>query len=102
MLRLLNNFQYFAEFLENPEQNDFKNVQQFKNINIEQSYNNRELEQAFVNLSSDTFNKKTASSLYLSKEVGNIYCGSLYAALLSLISDDPNKLVVFFYFKINS
>jgi len=92
---------HFHDFLENPEKHEFSSVQQFKNATLETSLGNRELEQAFVTLSSELFKKKTSPSLYLAREIGNIYCGSLYAALLSLVSTQPSlvgkRILMFSY-----
>jgi 3-hydroxy-3-methylglutaryl CoA synthase len=50
---------------------------------------------------SSQFLKKVEPSLFVSKRIGNIYAGSLYASLLSLLYKTPNinnkKLVLFSY-----
>jgi hydroxymethylglutaryl-CoA synthase len=51
----------------------------------ESNYSNRELEDAFIKLSQPDFTAKVLPSLYLAKEVGNMYCASLYGSLISLL-----------------
>jgi len=94
----------YNDFLENPNETVFANVQQFrvsgsplpqsdnKSIMLQQQhfYNNRDLETAFVTLTKEIFVSKALPALHLAKELGNIYCGSLYACLISLIGELPN------------
>jgi len=75
----------YNEFLDGNEDFSNESVQRFSRIPLEDSYNNRELEQAFIELSKDPFSKKTLNSLLLARELGNLYCGSLYSCLLSLL-----------------
>lgn len=63
----------------------------FKNIDLENSYFNKELEQTFMSYSNSLFEQFTFPSLFLSKQLGNIYCGSLYACLLSLLTEQEEK-----------
>ena len=57
----------------------------FRNIKLEDSYNDRDLEKLLLTLSSDIFLKKTDPSLMLAREIGNMYTASLYACLISYL-----------------
>jgi 3-hydroxy-3-methylglutaryl CoA synthase len=51
-------------------------------------------EKQYKSIFNEYWNNKTKPSLYLSTNLGNIYTGSLYACLISLISDDKIYLEV--------
>ena len=53
----------------------------------------KKLESRLIELSRDNFLTQTESSLLCSRVLGNIYSGSLYAALLSLLSSETDALV---------
>jgi len=57
----------------------------FRNIKLEDTYNDRELEKLLMTLSEDLFNNKTNQSLLLAREIGNMYTASLYACLISYL-----------------
>ncbi len=46
----------------------------------------------FVQFSDPSYKEKVVPSLLLAKELGNSYCGSLYACLLSLIDSEAEKI----------
>jgi len=76
----------FNDYLENPS--TFPNISStYRELPEEQTYNNVELDKAFLNESKDYFANLSQPTLFLSKELGNMYCASLYAGLLSLLSD---------------
>ena len=54
-----------------------------RNLTNEETFFNKELEKELVRLSEPLFKKKTASSLFLAKEIGNMYTPSLYGCLAS-------------------
>jgi len=82
----------FNDFLEKPD--NYPNIpKKYKELPIEQTYLNVEIEKTIVSETKEEFEKKVLPSLYLSKELGNLYCGSLYACLLSLLSDESHNLV---------
>ncbi|EAR84420.2 hydroxymethylglutaryl-CoA synthase (macronuclear) [Tetrahymena thermophila SB210] len=63
-------------------------------------YNSKEVTEKLSKLSSQTWNQKVKPSLLMGENLGNIYTGSLYAGLCSLISDDNidlrNKRILMF------
>lgn len=73
------------DFLKHPERPEYTEVQRFGGIVREESYANKQLDQVFAKLSKPLYDKKTKPSELLPKELGNIYCGSVYAGLMSVI-----------------
>ncbi|KAI9556302.1 hypothetical protein GHT06_018876 [Daphnia sinensis] len=69
------------------EQSDSKypDLVPFKNLNLKETYFNRELEQAAVKCSKTLFEAKTLPSLMVASMVGNMYTPSLYGGLVSLL-----------------
>jgi hydroxymethylglutaryl-CoA synthase len=57
----------------------------FRNIKLEETYNDRELEKLLMTVSEDLYNNKTNPSLMLAREIGNMYTASLYACLISYL-----------------
>ncbi|XP_027722485.1 hydroxymethylglutaryl-CoA synthase, mitochondrial [Vombatus ursinus] len=64
----------------------YKGLEAFRDLKLEDTYFNKEVEKAFQKASLDTFNQKTKSSLNLSTLNGNTYTSSLYGCLASLLS----------------
>ncbi len=58
-------------------------LDKFVVLTPEETYTNKDLEKELVRLSESLFKKKTAPSLFLSKEIGNMYTPSLYGCLAS-------------------
>ena len=96
----------YNDFKRNP--NRFPEMGQFQDVGHEESITDRVLEKAFMGLSKDDFGKKVTPAMVANKNLGNMYCASLYGALCALVSSiDSNELVlmincsnksVFFYF----
>jgi len=78
----------FNDFLRNPDapEYDLPELAAFKGLKLEQTYFNKDVEKVFVGLSNRQFQEKVVPALYASKNIGNMYCGSLYASLCSLVS----------------
>ena len=57
----------------------------FAQISLEESYFNKDVEKAFMDLSKESFEKKTQPSLLIATNVGNMYTPSLYGGLVSLV-----------------
>ena len=53
---------------------------------LEDTIGDKEVERLLVKTSISEFNKKTSDSLLLGREVGNMYCASLYGGLASLFA----------------
>ncbi|TPX35339.1 hydroxymethylglutaryl-CoA synthase [Synchytrium microbalum] len=91
----------FNDFLRHQNDPRFAAFSQFQGIKPEDTYSNRDVEKAFMDFTKDLFKKKVVPSLLCAKEIGNMYCGSLYGGLASLLSEVPssellNKRVVMF------
>jgi len=77
---------YFNDYLGNPS--EFPNVpSSYKDLPLEETFVNAEIEKTFLNETKTKYAQRVQPSTFLSKELGNLYCGSLYSCLLSLISD---------------
>ncbi|XP_076975839.1 hydroxymethylglutaryl-CoA synthase, mitochondrial [Tamandua tetradactyla] len=64
----------------------YKGLEAFRELKLEDTYTNRDMDAAFLKASLDMFNQKTKASLYLSTRNGNMYTSSLYGCLASLLS----------------
>jgi hydroxymethylglutaryl-CoA synthase len=78
------------DFKRYPKQERYASVQQYLNTPIEQSYTDKNMERAFVNVSKDLFKQKAETALYAAKNIGNMYCASVYGGLAALISQVPS------------
>uniref|UniRef100_A0A8C0WP41 Hydroxymethylglutaryl-CoA synthase n=1 Tax=Castor canadensis TaxID=51338 RepID=A0A8C0WP41_CASCN len=78
----------FSDFLSSSSdrQSLYKGLEAFKDLKLEDTYTNKEVDKALLKASLDMFNKKTKTSLYLSTHNGNMYTSSLYGCLASLLS----------------
>ncbi|XP_037355321.1 hydroxymethylglutaryl-CoA synthase, mitochondrial [Talpa occidentalis] len=71
----------------------YKGLEAFRDMKLEDSYNDRNLDKASLKASLDIFNKKTKDSLYLATRNGNTYTSSLYGCLASLLAHhSPQEL----------
>ena len=57
----------------------------FRDLKLEDTYFNRELEQIVMTSSKPLFLSKTQTTLTLSTLIGNMYTSSLYGGLISLL-----------------
>ncbi|XP_006166356.1 hydroxymethylglutaryl-CoA synthase, mitochondrial [Tupaia chinensis] len=64
----------------------YKELEAYRGLKLEDTYNNKDMEKALQKASLDIFNKKTKASLYLSTHNGNMYTSSLYGCLASLLA----------------
>lgn len=68
-------------------------LSKFAGVKLEETYSDREVEKASIDSSEEVFQAKTAKSLRISNQVGNMYTPSLYGGLIShLISRSPSEL----------
>ncbi|KAI9506011.1 3-hydroxy-3-methylglutaryl coenzyme A synthase [Coemansia spiralis] len=91
----------YNDFLRNPENEAYAEVQQFKDVSREESYGNKVLEKAFINVSKKEFAIKTEPSLFAASNIGNMYTGSVFFGIASLVTQVPyeqlkGKRVAFF------
>jgi hydroxymethylglutaryl-CoA synthase len=84
----------FVRASEEEQSIEYPGLGAFKNIKLEETYFDRDLEKAFMTLSKSAFEEKTQPSLLVASQVGNMYTPSLYGGLVSLlISRDAQELV---------
>ncbi|XP_072396161.1 hydroxymethylglutaryl-CoA synthase 1 [Diabrotica undecimpunctata] len=89
------------DFLQKPDL--YPSLEKFQKVKLEDSYFDRDLEKAFVDVSKQQFVEKTQPSLLVATQVGNMYTSSLYGGLVSLlVNKEPevlagNKIVLFSY-----
>ncbi|RKO87057.1 hydroxymethylglutaryl-coenzyme A synthase C terminal-domain-containing protein [Blyttiomyces helicus] len=91
----------YNDFLRDPENPAYAAHAQFKSLKPEDTYGNRDVEKAFIEVTKESFAKKVAPALTASKSLGNGYTASLYFGLASLISaveseQLQNKRIVLF------
>lgn len=58
----------------------------FRDIKLEDTYFDRDVEKAFMKASSEIFSQKTKASLLVSNQNGNMYTPSVYGCLASLLA----------------
>ena len=75
----------FNDFKANPEVFPQSLQSSFAQVELEDSYFNRDVEKSFLEVSKMTFEAKTVPSLMIAKNVGNMYTPSLYGGLVSFI-----------------
>ena len=84
---------YLNDFIRNDGDERYEPLLKFKDVKLEESYFNRDIERAVLQLSTECFETKTKPSLLLASNVGNMYTASLYGGLISLlISKSPSEL----------
>uniref|UniRef100_A0A8C5K4R5 Hydroxymethylglutaryl-CoA synthase n=1 Tax=Jaculus jaculus TaxID=51337 RepID=A0A8C5K4R5_JACJA len=64
----------------------YSGLEAFRDIKLEDTYFNRDVEKAFMKASSELFNQKTKASLLVSNQNGNTYTSSVYGSLASLLA----------------
>jgi len=75
----------FNDFKANPDVFPQSLQSSFAQVELEDSYFNRDVEKSFLEVSKTTFEAKTVPSLMIAKNVGNMYTPSLYGGLVSFI-----------------
>lgn len=91
------------DFIRSPDTQLSEKLQGFEEIQLENSYFNKEIEKTFLDISKDAFNSKTKPSLLIASEIGNMYTPSLYGGLVSLLISKNiqelagSKIVLFSY-----
>ena len=89
----------FNDFLRNPTNPAYSHLLQFKSLTLEETYFNRDVEKAFMEFTKSSFQQKVGPSLLLAKQLGNMYCGSVYACFASALNEIPaQELVCIFFF----
>ncbi|KAJ9587030.1 hypothetical protein L9F63_019372 [Diploptera punctata] len=81
----------FTRASEEERSTKYNGLEAFKNIKLEDTYFDREVEKAFMSYSKTMFEEKTKPSLLLANQVGNMYTPSLYGGLVSLLVSKSAK-----------
>ncbi|XP_074021510.1 hydroxymethylglutaryl-CoA synthase, cytoplasmic-like isoform X2 [Numenius arquata] len=64
----------------------FSGLEAFRDVKLEDTYFDRDVEKAFMKASTELFNQKTKASLLISNQNGNMYTPSVYGCLASLLA----------------
>jgi hydroxymethylglutaryl-CoA synthase len=75
----------FVRASEEEQSLHYPGLEAFKNVKLEDTYFDRDIEKAFMALSKTAFEEKTQPSLLVASQVGNMYTPSLYGGLVSLL-----------------
>ncbi|XP_069693190.1 hydroxymethylglutaryl-CoA synthase 1-like [Periplaneta americana] len=76
------------DFIRTPEierSTKYPLLKNFRNVKLEETYSDRDLEKALLEQSKSMYEEKTKPSLMLANQVGNMYTASLYSGLVSLL-----------------
>ncbi len=77
-----------------PQAQKYEELSHLLQVSVADSYTSKEIEKGFMNFTKSEFKTKVSPSLLAAKNMGNMYCGSLYGGLASLLSTiPPNELV---------
>jgi hydroxymethylglutaryl-CoA synthase len=66
---------------------------EIKTLTAEESYNHKDLQKIFGDLTNAEYAKKVEPANLLPKQLGNSYTASMYTGLLSLLTTKKNDLV---------
>eukprot|EP00055_Hartaetosiga_balthica_P004190 m.10515 g.10515 ORF g.10515 m.10515 type:complete len:509 (+) comp3682_c0_seq1:60-1586(+) len=72
---------------------EFAPLKDYADKELSATYNDRAFQKILSSVSKHTYDTMVKESELITKECGNSYCGSLYAGLLSLISNKKDDLV---------
>ncbi|XP_076875817.1 hydroxymethylglutaryl-CoA synthase, cytoplasmic isoform X2 [Brachyhypopomus gauderio] len=88
---LLNDF--LSHTNPNMESGPFSGLEAFRDVKIEDTYFDRNVEKAFMKASAEMFEQKTKASLLISNQNGNMYTPSVYGCLASVLAQHtPQQL----------
>ncbi|XP_051539258.1 hydroxymethylglutaryl-CoA synthase, cytoplasmic-like isoform X1 [Myxocyprinus asiaticus] len=77
----------------NTESGPFSGLEAFRDVKVEDTYFDQDVEKAFMKASSEMFEQKTRASLLISNQNGNMYTPSVYGCLASVLAQHtPQQL----------
>ncbi|XP_065096596.1 hydroxymethylglutaryl-CoA synthase, cytoplasmic isoform X1 [Paramisgurnus dabryanus] len=83
------------DFLSDPSPNTdsgpFSGLEAFRDVKIEDTYFDRDVEKAFMKASTELFEQKTKASLLVSNQNGNMYTPSVYGCLASVLAQQTRQ-----------
>lgn len=71
------------------KQKYYPELEHLKDVKLEDTYFDREIENLFMSRSQQIFDKMTKKSLLLASRVGNMYTASVYSCLSSYLAETP-------------
>ncbi|KXS21614.1 hydroxymethylglutaryl-CoA synthase [Gonapodya prolifera JEL478] len=87
----------FNDFLRSDQPDKWAKIgdlDRFKSMKVDDTYFDKDLEKTFMAVTKDSFKSKVDTSLLAARDLGNMYTGSLYGGLASLLSEvEPTQLV---------
>jgi len=84
----------YNDMLRDPTNPKYQSIAKFKELGLgEKSYSNPEMEKAVAEFAKNIYQQKVSPSAVLPRQLGNTYTGSLYAGLVSLISEVGDGLI---------
>lgn len=83
----------FNDFLRNPDLPEFQPYQKYKHQQRSKTYFNRSIGNDFQKLAGNIYQEKIQPGTLLPIELGNCYCASLYAGLVSLLENKAESLL---------
>nr|XP_033787757.1 hydroxymethylglutaryl-CoA synthase, cytoplasmic isoform X2 [Geotrypetes seraphini]XP_033787766.1 hydroxymethylglutaryl-CoA synthase, cytoplasmic isoform X2 [Geotrypetes seraphini]XP_033787776.1 hydroxymethylglutaryl-CoA synthase, cytoplasmic isoform X2 [Geotrypetes seraphini] len=88
---LLNDF--LSDPSPNTESGIYAGLEAFRDVKLEDTYFDRDVEKSFMKASTELFNQKTKTSLLVSNQNGNMYTPSVYGCLASILAQySPEQL----------
>eukprot|EP00297_Palpitomonas_bilix_P024339 CAMPEP_0113909616 /NCGR_PEP_ID=MMETSP0780_2-20120614/26977_1 /TAXON_ID=652834 /ORGANISM="Palpitomonas bilix" /LENGTH=477 /DNA_ID=CAMNT_0000905497 /DNA_START=84 /DNA_END=1517 /DNA_ORIENTATION=+ /assembly_acc=CAM_ASM_000599 len=78
---------YYNDFLKYPEDETLTSLKEFAHITDDESYVQRDFLNAVHALTRRSYNEKCVPGTMISREIGNMYTGSLYGGILSLLTE---------------
>lgn len=72
----------------------YSGLEPYRDIPLEETYLNKEVERAFMSASEEIYRKKTKPSLLLANQVGNMYTPSVFGGLVSYLISHPIEELV--------
>lgn len=86
---IYNDFLRQASYFEGPS---LASLEPFRTLGEEESYSNRDLEKISQQVGKPLYNAKVEPATLLPKQIGNMYCASLYGGLVSLLHQKAGVL----------
>ncbi|KAK9370222.1 hydroxymethylglutaryl-coenzyme A synthase C terminal-domain-containing protein [Lipomyces kononenkoae] len=84
----------YNDYLLNPENVDFEVPEDIKSIDYEKSLTDKNVEKFLLALAKKRSQERLTPSLFGPTNCGNMYCASVYSALVSLLANvEPEKLL---------
>jgi hydroxymethylglutaryl-CoA synthase len=80
----------FQDYLRSDQ--SIEELNQYRDVPIADTYNDRALQKTLAGMVKTEYTDKVAPTELITKQCGNSYCGSLYAGLLSLVSNEADNL----------